>query len=90
MEKKIGNGKEYKGDKLTYEGEYSIGEKHGKGKEYYDNGNIKFEGEYKYGLRWNGNMNDYKNKFLFEIKNGKGKGKEYKGDKIIFEGEFIK
>ena len=32
--------------KLEYEGEYLNDEKNGKGKEYYSNGNIKFEGGY--------------------------------------------
>ena len=29
-----------------FEGEYLNGERNGKGKEYYDNGKLKFEGEY--------------------------------------------
>ena len=31
---------------ICFEGEYLNGERHGKGKEYEDNGNILFEGEY--------------------------------------------
>ena len=35
-------------------------------------------------------MNNYNNKFLFEIKNGNGKGKEYNCDgKLEYEGEYI-
>ena len=37
--------------KLEYEGEYLNDEKNGKGKEYYSNGNIKFEGGYINGKR---------------------------------------
>ena len=31
---------------LKFEGEYLNGEKNGKGKEYHDNGKLKYEGEY--------------------------------------------
>ena len=36
--------------KLIFEGEYLNNKRHGKGKEYYDNGNQKFEGEYLNGI----------------------------------------
>ena len=51
-----GKGKEYNelNDTLIFEGEYLNGEKNGKGKEYYDNSNLKFEGEYSKGSKWNG------------------------------------
>ena len=59
----------------------------GKGKEYYNNGKIQFEGEYKNGKRWNGKGYDYKGNETFEIKDGKGWGTEYNyyGD-LIFKG----
>ena len=60
---------------MEFEGKYLNGKRDGKGKEYYDNNKIKFEGEYLYGLRWNGIMYDYNNKYTFKIKNGNGKGK---------------
>ena len=43
-----GNGKIYlKGSNtLIFEGEYLNGKRNGKGKEYYDDGELKFEGEY--------------------------------------------
>ena len=43
-----GMGKEYKLNKniLLFEGEYLNGKKNGKGKEFYENGRIKFEGTY--------------------------------------------
>ena len=61
-----------------------------KGKEFFKNGNIRFEGEYLNNKRWNGIIYDYNGKKEFELKNGKGKGKEYdfNGD-LIYEGEFI-
>ena len=31
---------------ISFEGEYSNGKRHGKGKEYYENGKLKFEGIY--------------------------------------------
>ena len=43
-----GKVKEYNvnNNKLIYEGEYLNGHRHGKGKKYYDNGQLKFEGIY--------------------------------------------
>ncbi len=38
----------------TEKGEYLNGRKSGKGKEYYENGNIKFEGEYLNGKKLEG------------------------------------
>ena len=81
---------------LVFEGQYLNGEKHGKGKEYDERGEIVFEGEYYEGKRWNGkgNVEEKENrqgmaKFESEYINGKRKGKEYtdKGE-IIFEGEY--
>ena len=39
---------------LISEGEYLNGKRNGKGKEYYDNGDLKFEGEYLNGVQING------------------------------------
>ena len=68
----------------------------GKGKEYYNNCKLKFEGEYLKGKRWNGKGKEYdkdgKLKFEGEYLNGKrnGKGKEYNRDgEVIFEGEYL-
>ena len=73
---------------ITYEGEYLNGFRHGKGKEYYYNNILVFEGEYKYGKRWDGKW--YYEKKISELKNGKGFIKDYiyKYD-IIFEGEYL-
>ena len=87
----INKGKEYDAysDDLLFEGENLNGERHGKGKEYFNNNKIKFEGEYLYGKKWNGIIYNYNNEFSFEIKNGKGEGKEYYADgKLNYEGEY--
>ena len=51
--KRNGNGKEYyyyyNKRILIFEGEYSDGKRNGKGKEYFNNGELKFEGEYHVG-----------------------------------------
>ena len=57
-------GEEYFHDRVIYRGEYLNGKRHGKGKEYNNDGTLKFEGEYLYGKKWNGNIygiNDYGN-----------------------------
>ena len=61
----------------------------GNGKEYYNNGTLKFEGEYLNGKEWN--VKGYK---MSEIKNGKGLIKEYEdyGRCVFglkFEGEYL-
>ena len=73
-----------------FKGEYLNGEKHGKGKEYYFNKKIKFEGEYINDLKWNGKEYDALNISIYEIKNGNGFIKEYDYDgELIFEGEYL-
>ena len=75
---------------LIYEGEYLNGQRNGKGKEYdYDGHKIKFEGEYKNDLRWNGKGYD-NNKIVYELKNGNGYVKEYYDNvKLRFEVEYL-
>ena len=94
---KNGMGREYtlKTNKLIFEGEYINKKRHGKGKEYYDDGKLKYEGEYLNGTR-NGKgkefYNDEKLKSEGEYINGKKNGnwKEYYDDgKIKFEGEYL-
>ena len=76
-------------DYCIFEGEYP----NGKGKEYYyyfySGKNIKFEGEYINGIKWNGKGYDNHGHLVYELKNGKGYVKEYKFFKLIFEGEYI-
>ena len=66
--------------------------KEGKGyiKDYYDNKNLKFEGEYINGKIWNGKGYNKKGYIEFEIKDGKGYIKEYyDDDNIKYEGEYL-
>ena len=42
----------------------------GKGKEYYNNGHLRFEGEYLNGKWWSGKGYDNNNNISFEIKDG--------------------
>ena len=75
---KNGKGVEYKIKKdnlLVFKGEYLNGKRNGKGREYYDNNNLKYQGEYKEGKIWNGKGYDIKGKLEFEVKNGNGKVK---------------
>ena len=74
---------------------YIIYEENGKGKEYYENGNLIYEGGYSNGKR-NGKGKEYDkdDKLIFEGEYLKGKrnrkGKEYDKDgKLKFEGEFL-
>jgi len=77
-------------DKMVFKGEYSKGKKNGKGREYYFNGKIKFEGDYLDSLKWNGKEYDANNGQIYEIKNGKGNIKEYNyAGLLIFEGEYL-
>ena len=87
---KNGKGKEYllKTNVLIFEGEYKNGRKNGKGREYYDNGELKFEGEYLSGKIWNGKIYNKYDKNVFEIKEGKGNVKDYDKYNLKFEGEI--
>ena len=77
-------------DKVVFVGEYSNGKKNGKGKEFYFNDKIKFEGEYLDDLKWNGKEYDANNGQVYEIKEGKGNIKEYDyAGLLIFEGEYL-
>ena len=61
-----------------------------KGKEYYVNDKIKFEGEYHNGKRWNGIGYDIKGNKVYELKDGNGFVKEYDDQgKIIFIGKYL-
>ena len=52
---------------MIYESGILKGERNGKGKEYYDNGKLKFEGEYLKGKIWNGKGFNLNGKLEFEI-----------------------
>ena len=99
---KKGKGKEYaEGNKLIFEGEYLNKKRNGKGKEYFCPRNegrgenvldpkIKFVGEFKNGLKWEGKGYNPEGDLVYELKNGNGKIKEYgiNGD-LSFEGEYL-
>ena len=72
---KNGEGKEYKlySNKKIFEGEYLNRKRNGKGKEYYEKGELKFEGEYLNGKRWKGKGYDIHGNVILEMENGKGK-----------------
>ena len=79
----------------TYDGDYSKNLRwNGKGKEYYGDGILIFEGDYLDGLK-TGKCVEFKNDkiiFIGEYLLGErnGKGKEFSNDILIFEGEFLK
>ena len=54
-------------------------------------GTLRFEGEYLKGKKWNGKGYDCNGNEDYEIKNGKGKIKEYNwfNGNIIFEGDYL-
>ena len=86
---KNGNGKEYYRGKLIFDGKFLNGERNGKGKEYKYRGygqevKLFFEGEYLNGKRWNGKGYDKNGELDFEVKDGKGKGKEYSYHNFFF------
>ena len=89
-----GFGKEYDGydDTLLFEGEYSNGKRHGKGKEYYSTGELIFEGEYLNGKRHGyGKEYDKISNLIFECEylyDFQVYGKYYRYGKLYFEGEF--
>ena len=85
-------GKEIEKEKnIIIEGEYINEKRNGKGKEYYENGKLKFEGEYLKGKKWNEKGYDVDGNNIYEINNGTGKIKEYNiSSTIKFEGEYLK
>ena len=87
-EKVIGEEYDYKSH-LEFEVEYKNGKKNGKWKEYYNNGKLKFNGEYLNGKKWNGKGYNVYGDIIYELKNGKGYIIEYDDNKLIFEGEYL-
>ena len=80
----------YYGTQMFFEGDCLNGEVTGKGKQYYPDGKLNFEGEYVNGYIWNGKSYEKESNKEFEIKDGKGKGKEYfNNGKLFFEGEYL-
>lgn len=63
----------YSSMQLKGEYEYLFGEKNGKAIKYFENGKIKFEGEYLNGSKWKGKCYNPDGYLLSEIENGKVK-----------------
>ena len=61
---------------MIFEGEYKNRKRNGEGKEYYNNGKIKFEGEYLKGKIIGGVGYDNEGNIILRIKRN-GNGKEY-------------
>ena len=73
---------------MIFEGEYLYDHKR-KGKSYI-NGKLEYEGEYVCDKKWHGEGYDKKGKKIYEVKNGKGKVREYNDiGELIFEGEYL-
>ena len=64
--------------------------RNGKGKEYYEDGKLRFEGEYLNDKEWIGNRYDDNGNILYKLNNNiNGDGKEYyENGKLKFEGEY--
>ena len=91
IRKKPGHLKEYEknidGNFLIFEGEIKNDIRNGKGKEYLK-GQLKFDGEFLNGKRWNGKIYNPKNNTEYEIKNGNGIIEDYESEVCSFEGEL--
>ena len=80
----------YNEEKVIFEGEYLNGEMIGKGKEYYEDGELHFEYEYKNGkiLYWI--EYNIKKEIINEFKKGNGYLKEYyENGNLKLEGEYL-
>ena len=58
-----------------------------KGKFYIDE-KVEYEGEYLYNKKWNGKGYDKNGKIIYKLINGDGNARDYKKNKLIFEGEY--
>ena len=76
---------------MVFEGEYLNGERSGKGKEYYKDGKLRFDGEYLNNKELIGTRYDNNGNIIFKLENNiNGKGKEYSYfGLLIFEGEYL-
>ena len=85
-----GFAKEYRGglDDLIFEGTYLNGKRHGKGKEYYSNDQIKFEGEYINGKR-NGKGKEYYSNDQIKFEGEYLNNKEWIGTRYDYDGKIM-
>ena len=73
-----------------FEGEYLNGKRDGDGKEFFNNGKLKFEGKYINGKEWERKGYDLLGNIIYELKGGKRYKKEYYPYGILkFEGEYL-
>ena len=83
--------KEYRLGKLIFEGEY-LNEKKWNGKGYDKNGEVIYEikdGKGTIKEYFDFNILRYEGEYSNGLRNGKGKEYNFRGDKVIFEGEFL-
>ena len=76
---------------MVFKGKYLNGKRTGKGREYNEDGQIIFKGEYLNDLKWNGKGYDSFNNIAYELKDGKGLVKEYYdfSKNLKFECEYL-
>ena len=76
---------------MKFKGKYLNGKRNGKGREYNEDGQIIFKGEYLNDLQWNGKGYDSFNNITYELKDGKGFVKEYYdcSKNLKFKGEYL-
>ena len=60
-----------------------------KGKEYYADGKLEYEGEFLFDKKWDGKGYNKNGNIIYELHNGNGNVKEYSWNKLIFEGEYL-
>ena len=61
-----------------------------RGRTYFPNGKVEFEGEFLFDRKWNGKKYDEKVNLIYELINGNGKVKEYNYEVwLLFDGEYI-
>ena len=84
-----GKGKLFFENGNFYEGEFINGKSHGKGIIKNKNNETVYEGEFKYGNFENGTLYFTNGKYIGQfIDNKRSKGKLYKDNKLIYDGEF--
>ena len=75
---------------LILQCEYINGTKNGEGKEYYNDGKLKFDGLFKKGKKWEGKGFTEKGNEDYIITKGSGKVKEYHyNNNLMLEGEYL-
>jgi len=89
-----GKGKEYnyrENKTIIFEGEYLNGKRNGNAKIYFKNGYVHIQGEYLFNKPWNVKYYDKDGSLMGEVKNGKGKIRDFSIDNpdIVVEREYL-